>query len=103
MDQGLLMNHSAERLHRIDTNLSILREKIDEAERVDGKTRSHLLNLLSPEDTMRPPLLDVRESDLKFVVGDLMAVQKLLERISLRILGRSEKDISKKRKHLLVD
>lgn len=91
MTDNLLLNHSSDRLARIDRNLAVLRDKIDDAERVTGQTRSNLLTMLSPDDKDKSKALDLL-SDQKVKTenideNDLLSLQKLLDRINFQLLG----------------
>ena len=68
-------NH--ERLLRIDQNLQIMRDKIDDAERLPGQTRSDLLIKLNGDDKPRIPGQSF---------GDMLGTQKLASRRDFQFL-----------------
>lgn len=101
---NLISHASPDKMARMDRNLQVIRDKIEEAERVNGQTRSQLLNMLNlnakdSEKVTENQLNDLM--DLKSVkkktgkieinFKDLMSLQSLLDRIHVVLAGGPRK------------
>ena len=103
---GLISKATPDSLSRMDNNLQVIRDKIEEAELVNGQTRSQLLNMLDvgPGSTASLPatmsdILNLKDmkatrSSMQVNSKDILALKALVDRISFVLAGGPRKKTS---------